>query len=395
MIIKPRSLIKPQPINPGTQTRMEHERIEDVQFNIHKFNNRARPNPKNTLIISCFSEFGCETLGVLYSISRIAQNFPGYYIIVMGWYGREYFYRHLADEFWELKEEHQWLREYCRAFHHDSRNLKKVEEKVKVYGHVLQSAMLGQYTVGNVCKKCRSVWAEADKAECPACQSKDVMRSLFDNVQESKKMVVRLPAPSREKLEKADSYLKSNSVGIFARGRKCYGRNLQPEFYVKLIGLLKEMGYSPVWLGEKQTTQPCPVEGVIDFSRMEEAKDLELTLAIVSRLSFTVQFWTASTRLAGMLGVPYLLFESPDQIYGNGQEGYRRNLCDFGPRKLCLSHFKSVHEDNDTAINLVKKCIEEMQHGDYAEVLGMLESDMAVQSMINDNSIRIGANNER
>ena len=133
-----------------------------------------------------------------------------------------------------------------------------------------------------------------------------------------------------------------------------------------------------------------PRSRIIDFSRLDEARDLELTLSIISRLSFTVQFWTASTRLAGLLGVPYLLFESPDQIYGNGQEGYRRNLCDFGPRKLCLSHFKNVYDDNDTAIGLVKKCIEEMQHGNYLEVLGMLESDAAVRSMIASNNIRIG-----
>ena len=377
-------------MNPGTQTRIERERLEDIQFNIHKFNNRPRPHPKQTLIISCFSEFGCETMGITYSLPRIMQNYAGYYVIAMGWYGREYLYRHLVDEFWEIKENHQWLREYCRAFHHDSKNLKKLEVKVQKYGKVLNSVIVGQYTIGNVCRKCRHMWRGEEQQECSNCQSTDVMRSLFNDVNSSKEVAVRLPTPSREKLEKANGYLKPNPIGIFARGRRCYGRNLQPEFYIKLIHLLQSMGYNPIWLGEKQTTQPCPVEGIIDFSRLDEARDLELTLSIISRLSFTVQFWTASTRLAGLLGVPYLLFESPDQIYGNGQEGYRRNLCDFGPRKLCLSHFKNVYDDNDTAIGLVKKCIEEMQHGNYLEVLGMLESDAAVRSMIASNNIRIG-----
>ena len=390
MLVKPRAFIRPDPLNPGTQTRIERERLEDIQFNIHKFNNRQRPTPKQTVIISCFSEFGCETLGALYTLPRIMQTFQGCYTIVMGWYGREYLYRHLVDEFWELKEEHQWLREYCRAFHHDSKNLKKVEQKVKEYGIVLDSGVVGMYTVGHVCRSCKTMWI-ADEKTCKSCGSSDVMHSLFDDVHENKKKAMRLPPPSRERLELADSYLKPNSVGVFARGRRCYGRNLQPEFYVKLIGLLRDMGYHPVWLGEKQTTQPCPVADVVDFSRMDEARDLELTLAIVSRLAFTVQFWTASTRLAGMLGVPYLLFESPDQIYGNGQEGYRRNLCDFGPRKLCLSHFRSVYDDNNTGKETVKKCIEEMRCGDYSEKLGMLESNVAVQSMIDSNAIRIGS----
>jgi hypothetical protein len=41
----------------------------------------------------------------------------------------------------------------------------------------------------------------------------------------------------------------------------------------------------------------------------------------MTNLQFTIQFWTASTRLASMMGVPWILFESPDQIAGNGQEG--------------------------------------------------------------------------
>jgi hypothetical protein len=43
----------------------------------------------------------------------------------------------------------------------------------------------------------------------------------------------------------------------------------------------------------------------MDFSRLPEARDLELTLAIISQLQFTVQFWTASTRLAAMVGTPF------------------------------------------------------------------------------------------
>ena len=50
-----------------------------------------------------------------------------------------------------------------------------------------------------------------------------------------------------------------------------------------------------------------------------------------------------------------------------------------------------MYDDNNTGIETVKKCIEEMRCGDYSEKLGMLESNVAVQSMIDSNAIRIGS----
>jgi hypothetical protein len=213
---------------------------------------------------------------------------------------------------------------------------------------------------------------------------------LFSDIAKAKEEMVPLPAPKPEKMQMAKSLLGENPVAIFARGRKCYGRNLQPEFYVKLIELLERKGYSPIWLGEKVTTQPCPVERITDLTRSDNAKDLELTFAIVSQCRFTVQFWTASTRLAGMMGIPYLLFESPDQIWGHGQEGYRRNLCDLGPRKLAVCHFRNVYEDNDEGIRVVDRCINEMERGNYEDVFGMLETDVVAQKMKLENQGRIG-----
>ena len=67
------------------------------------------------------------------------------------------------------------------------------------------------------------------------------------------------------------------------------------------------MDYNPIWLGEKQSTLACPVSDVVDMTRKPEARDLELTLAIVSQLEFTIQFWTASTRLSALVGTPYLV----------------------------------------------------------------------------------------
>lgn len=389
LVSRPKGIIVPDPITPGTQTRSEPERIEDIGMIVHKFTNRPRPDPEKVVIISCFSEFGCETLGVLYCVPRIMREHQGCYFIAMGWHGREYFYRHLVDEYWEIKEEHQWLREYSRAFHHDSKNLKKLEKGVGGIGKVMTARTVGQYAIGNICRGCGQVWI-GNPAPCPKCQGGNILKSMFSDVQETRKDVVQLPPPSRDKLEEARQYLKPRSVGVFARGRKCYGRNLQPEFYVKLIGLLRELGYNPIWLGEKQTTQACPVDDVLDLSRSDKARDLELTLAIVAQLDFTVQFWTASTRLSGMMKVPYLLFESPDQIWGNGQEGYRRNLCDFGPRKLCVSHFKNVYDDNATGIEFVRRCIKEIEVGNYEDVVGMVDTDIVVQSMKDSANKRIG-----
>lgn len=388
-------IFKPKIVNPGDKTIAEVEKIENISFEIHKFTKRKKPKDiKRVLIISCLSEFGCETLGSLYCVPRILREYAGVYSIVMGWYGRKHLYSHLVDEFWEIKEEHQWLREYCRAFHHDSKNLKKLEQEVQIYGTVMPSSYVGRYAIANRCRDCKNTWIGGNPNQCSRCYRTNITQSLFNDVKESRKEMIPLPKPSREKLEEADALIKEKTVAIFARGRKCYGRNLQPEFYIKLISLLEEKGYNIIWLGEKATTQPCPVEHVLDLSRSDKARDLELTLAIISRCVFTIQFWTASTRLAGMMGVPYILFESPDQIWGKGQEGYRRNLCDCGSSKLAICHFRNVYEDNDAGLKIAKQCIEEVEHGNYEDVFGLLETEWVAQKMKHENQKRIGGQNE-
>jgi ADP-heptose:LPS heptosyltransferase len=190
-------------------------------------------------------------------------------------------------------------------------------------------------------------------------------------------------------LDWAAGLLKKPTVGIFARGRKTYGRNLTPEFYVKLIQNLESMGYQVIWLGEKQSTQPCPVPHVLDFSRMPESRDLERTLAIICNLEFTIQFWTASTRLAGIMGVPFLLFESPEQVYVSyagimgAQEGKRLELTSFGPKKVVLAHYMSVMDKPDEALELANRAIREMREGNYEEILGMVE-DMQFSTQLQE-----------
>ncbi len=385
--------IAPKIRNVGDWKEIEPEKaLDNIKFKIYKFNNRKKPTDKRKIcFISCFSEFGCETIGILYCLPSLLRSSPGYYTIALGWHGREYFYRHLVDEFWEIGEEYQWLREYCRAFHHESKNLKKLEKAVEEYGTSLPSSHLSKFAVGNHCYECNEFWQDSKYVEeCRKCKSTCIRRSLLGDMEYHKKYtLIKLPEPSQEKIEYAKSFIKSNSVGVFARYRKCYGRNLQPEFYLKLINLLEEFGYNIVWLGEKQTTLPCPKEGILDFSRKPESQDLETTLAIIKQLNFTIQFWTASTRLSGMMGVPYLLFESPDQIFGKGQEGYRLNLSTFGEKKLVYSHFLNVYNDNDKAIELVKKSILEMQEGNYNDIIGMVDSELCTKTLKELNMSRL------
>lgn len=393
-----KSLFKTSKRNPGDHKELlAEEKIEDIKFNVFKISGRTKPNDsRQVLVICCFSEFGCETVGALYCIPRILKDYPSKYKIVVGWSGREYLYRHLADEFWEIKPESMWLREYARAFHHESKNLELLENALSQYGTVVPSAYLGKIAISAKCFGCRlfynTIYEDGayDKKMCPRCHSENILSPILGDVSYWKPRAIKIPDPSAEKIAFAKQFVGENPVGIFARGRKCYGRNLQPEFYIGLIDLLRNMGFSPIWLGESVSTLPCPVSDVIDFSRMEDAKDLETTFAIIKQCKFTVQFWTASSRLAGLMGVPYLLFESPEQIWGRGQEGIRRNLCDFGPRKLSINHYLNVYEDNSKGLEIVKKCIEEMLEGNYEDHLGLIEKEEVVRHMKGENDKRIG-----
>lgn len=357
--------------------------IENLNFNIYKFSSRVKPkNIKDTLIVCCFSEFGCETLGCMYCMPVIFEDFDNKYKIAVGWYGREYLYRDLVDEFWEIKKEYMWLKEYSRAFHHVSKNLSKLEKKIGEFGVVLPSSYMGTVAVCAKCNDCRSFFVEKHN-KCEKCKSTNYNPSLLKDVNFWKPKAKKIPEPSEIKKNLAKKYIKDPCVAIFARGRNCYGRNLQPDFYIKLIIMLEKMGYNPIWLGEEESVQSCPVSRIVDFSRKKESKDLETTLAIVKQCEFTIQFWTASTRLAGMLGVPYILFESPDQIWGRGQEGTRRKLCDFGPSKLSINHFLNVYNNNDKGLEIVKKCIEELLNKNYNDIIGLVESESLVSEMKN------------
>ena len=372
--------------NPGDGRIVPKEQsFNQIKFYKHKFNNRECPQDKRKiLIITCFSEFGCESLAIMYCIPKIIQKNPGAYVICVGWYGREYLYRHLVDEYWEMEEQFQWLREYSQAFHNTSKNLFSLEESLQDYGQVYRGLLMGHICLGNTCFDCGHFWGNEDEnAKCEKCNSSNIDRSLLANIPYHKKFAVQIPRPSIKMQTIAKKYLGTNPVGIFARGRVCYGRNLTPEFYIKLIENLREKGYTPIWLGEKQSVLPCPVSNVLDFSRLPEARNLELTLAIISQLKFTVQFWTASTRFASMMDVPWILFESPDQIAGMGQEGKRIALTtDSNKKKLVLAQYQSVMENEERALELVEQAIQEMNENNWDDIVGMVEYPEFIKIMI-------------
>lgn len=108
-------------------------------------------------------------------------------------------------------------------------------------------------------------------------------------------------------------------------------------------------------------------------------------------MKFTVQFWTASTRLAGLTGTPYIVFESPDQLYGMGHEGYRLNLCTKNDNgKVVLAHYVNVLADHDTAIGLVHRAITEIGQKNYDDIIGMVESEDYTAAFRKKNLARIG-----
>jgi uncharacterized Zn finger protein (UPF0148 family) len=355
----------------------DEQMLDSVKFKVYKFNNRPRPTDKRgILIISCFAEFGCEAVSLMYCIPRLLAHNPHAYIICVGWYGREYLYRHLADEFWEIEDSAMWLREFSNAFSNFSKNMTRIEKQLKKYGQVFPAVQVGMLCVGDSCRVCKQYFEPKEDGTviCPICKGTDTERSVLNNMAYSRKFAVQIPRPGPKMMAEAKKYLKENPVGIFARGRTLYGRNLSADFYVKLIERLEKQGYNPIWLGEKQSVQPCPVPHILDFSRLPESRNLELTLAIVANLKFTVQFWTASTRLASMMGTPWLLFESPDQIGGMGQEGKRIILTtDYNKKKLVIANFFDGVEDHDGALDVVDQAIGEMMEDNWEDILGLIK----------------------
>jgi hypothetical protein len=89
-----------------------------------------------------------------------------------------------------------------------------------------------------------------------------------------------------------------------------------------------------------------------------------------------------------MVKTPYLLFESPDQLWGRGQEGYRLDLVTTGKRKLSANHFLNVYNDHQAGLDMVERCVREMERGDFSDVIGMVDKPEIVQAQRRQYSFR-------
>lgn len=333
-------------------------RLANLSFHVSKITSRPEISRRNTVIFPIFSEFGSEILMPVYILPKLMQErYRGKKSIVLTWFGRKFLYSHLVDEVWELDEKHQPLREMCRAFHHNSINLKRCEKLLEHYGNVVSSNEYGYIAVGQ----------------------------LYKNIKEFKKSAVWLPEPSLEKINHIKQFIKPNSVGITARNRKCYGRNFKWDFYKSIIDLIKSMGYNPVWMGERQTTLKCEDSSILDFTQMEESNDLEYTFALTKQLKFTLQFFTASTRIASLSSVPQILFESDQQVLssGQGQEMQRLLLTDRSNLlKLVVSHFWNMYDNPEIAVRHVAKAIDEINEGNYSILIGQVDNPDYIKFLI-------------
>ena len=366
--------------------------LSSISFYRHKFNKRT-PSKNNVVFISAFFEFGCESLMSLYILPALLEKYRGKYIVVLGWYGRDFIYKDFVDEYWELKEEYQFLREHCRAFYHQSTNLKKLEVKLSDFGTILHKNEYGNIVCFPVLDECNintspytlckgRVMRYDTYQQCLKCDYKYPKKGIYFDAVKAKK-TARWPVISPDKIEIAKSIIPPNAVGITARGRKTYGRNLTEEHYIQLIEMLKAKGYNPVWTGEKVSIMPCPCSDILDLSQRDEYRDLEQVLAYTSLMQFTIQYWTASTRLAGLVGTPYVIFESPDQIWGAGQEGYRLYLSSKTDKiKLVISHFQMTLKDIDGYKSCMLETINEIENDDYSIKIGLVENQESIKQLI-------------
>lgn len=360
----------------------KEEKIDNFCFNVFKFTNRQKSS--KILIITNFCELGVETLACMYSIPKLLEIFNSYYVILVGWSGREYFYRHLVDEFWELKSENYWLKDTCNAFYHNSKNLDRLEIELKKLGILFKGHYLGNFLISNVCKKCFHSWQNKSLI-CEKCGAKEITHPLFGRV-ENKRFLRSIPKPKKETIDCVREHIPDNSVAIFARNRKTYGRNLPKSFYYDLNYLIKSKGYIPMYFGENSSS--LNMEGCVDFSTMPVAKDLSFTLAALSCVKFSIQFWTASTRLSSIVDTPFILVESVDQIALRGQEGLRiAAASNFNKKKIILCNYLSFLENLKDGLRSVDKSINELELDNWEYVTDLSGNKNMVYSLLDQKGL--------
>lgn len=347
--------------------------IDNIPLKKIKISARSRCSKENIAIISMLSEFGCETIGILYCVPELLRRrLAGKYTIALTWEGRSFLYKHLVDEVWEIDSRLQFLRKYCKAFHHDSKNLKKLEKELSKEGMFIGSSELSNMCVYPKIHKCEcgGKIISMDSQICILCGKEYPMEGFFNNPLESRKKVKWISSISENALDNVKDFIGENTVGICARNRVTYDRNLDINFYKKLIVELEDQGYDITWFGEKISTHECPFSRVKNFRDSELSNNLENTLALISKMKFTIQCYTASTRLSALVGTSYILVESPGQLWSEGQEGIRLNMISRNNKnKIIASNFKTSYENNDYLLSLIKRGIEELNMENYSDII--------------------------
>jgi len=362
--------------------KSKEQKIDYFRFNVFKFTKRQKSS--KVLVITNFCELGVETLACMYSIPKLLEIFNSYYVILVGWSGRDYFYRHLVDEFWELKSENYWLKDSCNAFYHNSENLDRLENELKKIGTLFKGHYLGNFLVSNVCKKCFNSW-RGENLICGKCGAREITCPLFDRV-ENKKFLRSIPKPKKEIIDSVRKHVPDNSVAIFARNRKTYGRNLPKSFYYDLNNLIKYKGYTPIYLGENSSS--LNMEGCVDFSSMPMVQDLSFTLAVLSCVKFSIQFWTASTRLSSIVDTPFILVESFDQIALRGQEGLRiAAVSNFNKKKIILCNYLNFLENLESGLGAVGTAINEVELDDWNYVADLTGDKKMIYSLLDQKGL--------
>jgi len=214
---------------------------------------------------------------------------------------------------------------------------------------------------------------------CKSCNSKNISLPLLETL--DKTIAVDVPLPKERGIK-----VPENSVAIFARNRKTYGRNLPKEFYLKLNSSLRENGFNPIYLGENSSSLNMP--DCIDFSSMPCAKELDFTLEVLSKVKFSIQFWTASTRLSAITKTPFILVESPNQVAHQTQELQRIALTsDFDKKKIIVCHYVDFLKEQEEGINLINQAIKEIKENNWNHIIGMVKDKEILHSIIKNNNL--------
>jgi hypothetical protein len=368
----------------------ESEELYDlVLFHKNVFN---RNTNKPVVFLSCLVEFGCESLLPHYYLPHFKKKFRWFHTIAIGWPGRDFLYKDYVDEFWHIDDKFTNLRHYTKAFSGMSKNIALIENGFKKFGRVFNSKSLNNFFCEGVCKDCKQPFMSMHKKQnCDNCKSFNIINSILSDTSYHKEKYV----PLQFDFSKFANLMKKvpqnkKTIGIFARERLAYGRNLPAKFYRRMCRRLEKNGFNIIWLGEKVSTLPCINKRYFDFTKSEYADNVEACMALVSGCAATFQAWTASTRFAQATGTPYCLVESFDQLFGSGQEGKRINLLtkDMNKKKIIIANYKDSMDKLNYFADL---CADETQNlainGDSTDVVGPVHNTQSIRALIENNDL--------